>query len=170
MVWAGRSLARHRAAELDPVHVRVLEPDPARLCGAEQLAYRDIAFLRLSEPDWAGGPAVDEQCRRALRSVFAGVIVGAGGYTAEKAVTLIGEGLIDAVAFGRPFIANPDLPRRLVERLPLNEPVPRRSAAAGPRDAPTTPRPPADPRGTGCRMWGRGYLCGSLPPLAEEPL
>jgi 2,4-dienoyl-CoA reductase-like NADH-dependent reductase (Old Yellow Enzyme family) len=41
-----------------------------------------------------------------------------------KAERLLGAGLIDAAAFGRSFIANPDLPRRLAERLPLNPPRP----------------------------------------------
>ncbi len=91
---------------------------------ATQLASRDLAFLHLSEPDWAGGPSLDDEFRRQLRDAFPGVIVGAGGYTAEKAQRLIDAGLIDAVAFGRPFIANPDLPLRLAEGLPLNEPVP----------------------------------------------
>jgi N-ethylmaleimide reductase len=91
---------------------------------AAQLASRDLAFLHLSEPDWAGGPSLDDQFRRELREAFRGVIVGAGAYSAEKGETLIGAGLVDAVAFGRPFIANPDLPLRLAEGLPLNEPVP----------------------------------------------
>lgn len=91
---------------------------------AARLAERGIGFLHLSEPDWAGGPELDEVFRRDLRAAFPGVIVGAGAYTVEKAESLIGAGLVDAVAFGRSFIANPDLPRRLVEGLPLNEPVP----------------------------------------------
>jgi N-ethylmaleimide reductase len=50
--------------------------------------------------------------------------VAAGGYTLEKAEKLIGAGLIDAVAFGRSFIANPDLPARLAAGAPLNPPRP----------------------------------------------
>ena len=52
------------------------------------------------------------------------MIVGAGGYTAEKAETLIEQGLIDAVAFGRSYIANPDLVERLKKNAELNEPQP----------------------------------------------
>ena len=91
---------------------------------ARELAERDVAFLHLSEPDWAGGPSLDDAFRVALREAFPGPIVGAGNYDAEKAERLLDAGLIDAAAFGRAFIANPDLPRRLEDMLPLNAPVP----------------------------------------------
>ncbi|MCC2637086.1 MAG: NADH:flavin oxidoreductase / oxidase familyprotein [Moraxellaceae bacterium] len=90
---------------------------------AGQFAERGIAYLHLSEPDWAGGPALTLEFRRALREIFPGVIIGAGNYTIEKAEDLLGQGLIDAAAFGRAFIANPDLPRRLETGAPLNAPV-----------------------------------------------
>ncbi|MDR7255622.1 N-ethylmaleimide reductase [Nocardioides sp. BE266] len=91
---------------------------------AGELARRDLAFLHLSEPDWAGGPVLDEDYRRALRAAHPGPIVGAGNYDLDKAERLQRAGLIDAAAFGRSFIANPDLPRRLEEGLPLNAPQP----------------------------------------------
>ncbi|PUA82607.1 N-ethylmaleimide reductase [Nocardioides currus] len=87
---------------------------------ARELGRRGLAFLHLSEPDWAGGPELDDDYRRALREAHPGVIVGAGSYDAAKADRLLSEGFIDAAAFGRTFIANPDLPRRLEEGLPLN--------------------------------------------------
>jgi N-ethylmaleimide reductase len=58
--------------------------------------------------------------REKLRAAFPGVIIAAGNYTLEKAQPLLEAGLIDAVAFGRPFIANPDLPERLQGGHPLN--------------------------------------------------
>ncbi|MBD8605467.1 N-ethylmaleimide reductase [Aeromicrobium sp. CFBP 8757] len=91
---------------------------------AAELVRRGLAYLHLSEPDWTGAALLPDGLRRELRSVYPGVIVAAGGYTVQKAVPLIREGLIDAVAFGRAFIANPDLPQRLARDLPLNEPVP----------------------------------------------
>ena len=91
---------------------------------AAGLAEREVAFLHLSEPDWAGGPSLDDDYRRALRTAYDGVLIGAGNYDAAKAERLLGEGLIDAAAFGRTFLANPDLPRRLAEGLALNPQVP----------------------------------------------
>ena len=88
---------------------------------AAEFAKRNIAFLHLSEPDWAGGPELTDAYREKLRAAFPGVIIGAGAYSPEKAERLLAAGLIDAAAFGRDFIANPDLPRRLEEGLPLNE-------------------------------------------------
>jgi N-ethylmaleimide reductase len=91
---------------------------------AAEMATRDLAFLHLSEPDWAGAPALLDSFRHDLRAAFPGVIVGAGNYDAAKAERLLAGGLIDAAAFGRSFIANPDLPARLAGGLALNEPVP----------------------------------------------
>ncbi|MFN3440743.1 MAG: alkene reductase, partial [Acidovorax sp.] len=89
---------------------------------AAAFAERDIAFLHLSEPDWAGGPQLDDSYRDALRTAYPGVIIGAGNYDVVKADRLLAAGLIDAAAFGRPFIANPDLPARLAAGAALNEP------------------------------------------------
>ena len=100
------------------------EGHEAGLYVAGELCRRDLAFLHLSEPDWAGGPVLDDDYRRALRAAHPGPVVGAGNYDLEKASRLIEAGLIDAAAFGRAFIANPDLPRRLAEGLPLNPPRP----------------------------------------------
>ncbi|MBD3945635.1 N-ethylmaleimide reductase [Nocardioides ganghwensis] len=96
----------------------------AGLYVAGELARRGLAFLHLSEPDWAGGPELDDDYRRALRAAHPGPIVGAGNYDLAKAERLLDAGWIDAAAFGRSFIANPDLPRRLAEGLPLNPPRP----------------------------------------------
>ena len=91
---------------------------------AGELGQRDLAFLHLSEPDWAGGPALDDEYRKQLRAAFTGPIIGAGAYTVDKAARLIEADLIDAAAFGRSFIANPDLPERLRTGAELNDPVP----------------------------------------------
>jgi N-ethylmaleimide reductase len=85
-----------------------------------ELAKRNLAYLHLSEPDWAGGKPLRDEFREAIRAAYPGVIVAAGAYTAEKAEDLLGRGLIDAVAFGRAFIANPDLVERLKQNAPLN--------------------------------------------------
>lgn len=85
-----------------------------------ELAKRNIAWLHLSEPDWAGGAPYSDEFRRKAREVFPGVIIGAGAYTRQKAEDLIDRRLIDAVAFGRDYIANPDLVERLQQNAALN--------------------------------------------------
>lgn len=85
-----------------------------------ELAKRNLAYLHISEPDWAGGKSYRDDFRQAIRNAYPGVIVAAGAYTPEKAEDLIARGLIDAVAFGRMFIANPDLVERLRTEAPLN--------------------------------------------------
>lgn len=91
---------------------------------ATEIAKRNIAYLHLSEPDWAGGPAWPDEFRVALRARYPHVIVAAGGYDVAKAERLLAAGLIDAVAFGRAFIANPDLPARFASAAELNAPQP----------------------------------------------
>lgn len=87
----------------------------------DELNKRGIAYIHLSEPDWAGGLPYTESFRQKVRERFKGVIIGAGAYTLEKAESLIDKGLIDAVAFGRDYIANPDLVERFKHNRPLNE-------------------------------------------------
>ncbi|WP_086869384.1 alkene reductase [Kosakonia pseudosacchari] len=86
----------------------------------EELGKRGIAYLHMSEPDWAGGEPYTDAFREKVRARFHGPIIGAGAYTPEKAEELIEKGLIDAVAFGRDFIANPDLVKRLQLKTELN--------------------------------------------------
>ena len=59
---------------------------------------------------------------RRLRSAWKGIYVANGGYDAERGERAILEGSADAVAYGRLFLANPDLPTRLSRRGPLNVP------------------------------------------------
>ena len=85
-----------------------------------QINQRAPAFLHLSEPDWAGGLPYSPHFRQRIRQTFNGPIFAAGAYDATKAEQLIGEHLIDAAAFGRAYIANPDLPERIAQNAPLN--------------------------------------------------
>ena len=80
-----------------------------------ELSKRQIAYLHLI----ATPGAVPESTVDAVRAYFSGVLVLAGDFDAERADTALAAGRADVIAFGRPFIANPDLPRRLAERLPL---------------------------------------------------
>ena len=55
-----------------------------------------------------------------LRRIFCGPVIAAGGFDPAGAAAVVARGDADLVAFGRHFIANPDLPARLARGLPLN--------------------------------------------------
>jgi N-ethylmaleimide reductase len=59
---------------------------------------------------------------RDLRLAWKGIYVANGGYDAARGERAVSDGSADAVAYGRLFIANPDLPKRLSRRGPLNVP------------------------------------------------
>ncbi len=87
----------------------------------EQINKRNLMYLHLSEPDWAGGTPYNDGFRQRIRDAFDNTIIAAGGYTAEKAERNVREGYIDAVAFGRDYIANPDLAERIRQGAALND-------------------------------------------------
>ncbi len=91
----------------------------------EQINQRGLMYLHLSEPDWAGGTPYSDDFRQQIRDAFDTMIIAAGGYTPEKAERNVREGYIDAVAFGRDYIANPDLAERIHQGAPLNEQQPQ---------------------------------------------
>ncbi|WP_291687238.1 alkene reductase [Bradyrhizobium sp.] len=84
-----------------------------------------LAYLHFIEPrsSGAGRAEVNHQnvpsAMVLFRPIWNGVLITAGGFTGETANAAIAEGHADAIAFGRIFISNPDLPRRLREGFPL---------------------------------------------------
>lgn len=78
-----------------------------------------IAYVHLVEADWDNAPQIPDDFRVTLRKTFTRSILAAGNYDLNKATRLVGAGLIDVAAFGRPFLTNPDLPTRLHDGLPL---------------------------------------------------
>ena len=92
---------------------------------ADQLNRFELAYLHIIEPRIKGnelvvteqGPVATER----LRKIFKGKIIAAGGFEPETAEAIIGKGDADLVAFGRHFVANPDLPKRIRLRQPLSE-------------------------------------------------
>lgn len=69
---------------------------------------------------------------RELRASYSGLLVTAGGFDFESGNQALREGWADAVAFGVPFLANPDLPERFRRGLPLNPPDEATFYAPGP--------------------------------------
>ncbi|MFD2190547.1 alkene reductase [Pistricoccus aurantiacus] len=101
------------------------EPEEMAFYMADQLSKRGIAYLHINEPDWAGGDIkLTDDFRRALRDRFKGSLIFCGHYDAARAKRIIDDGIADAVAIGRSYIANPDLVERFRLGAPLNEPNP----------------------------------------------
>ena len=99
------------------------EPEAMAFYLAEQLAKRGLAYLHFNEPNWAGGDIhFPAGFREQMRERFSGSLIYCGNYDAEHAATRIADNTADAVAFGRPYIANPDLPERFRVNAALNEP------------------------------------------------
>jgi N-ethylmaleimide reductase len=67
-----------------------------------------------------------------IREHYQGVIIGNMGYQADEANAAIEAGLVDAVAFGTGFLANPDLPARIKAGAPLTAPNPATFYSPGP--------------------------------------
>jgi N-ethylmaleimide reductase len=78
-----------------------------------------IGYVHVSEDRAKDGSSIDFA---ALRRHFGRAWISNNGYTRQSAAAAIAEGRADLVAFGRLFIANPDLPRRFREDAPLNTP------------------------------------------------
>lgn len=91
------------------------------LQAASFLQEKQVSYIHLAEADWDDAPKVDENFRRELRKRFTGKIIVAGKFDKNRADAILAQGYADLVAFGRPFIANPDFPYRLQKNIPLAE-------------------------------------------------
>ena len=91
----------------------------------QQLNVFHLAYLHTIEGDTGGEREVaggfDLQI---LRKLFNGLYIANNGYDAELAKTHLNNGTADLIAFGRPFISNPDLVERLRLAAPLAQPDP----------------------------------------------
>ncbi len=100
------------------------DSDPATLfeAAAASLSELGIAWLEVREPQSQSSfiPTEVPVIAPAIRAAFKGKLVLNSDFTGESADRAIESGLADAIAFGRPFLANPDLPHRLAHGLPLN--------------------------------------------------
>jgi 2,4-dienoyl-CoA reductase-like NADH-dependent reductase (Old Yellow Enzyme family) len=96
-------------------------PEPLFEAASAALSEIGVAFLEIREPDYDGtnGKAERPPVAPRMRRAFKGAFVLNSDYDQRKGEAALDAGLADAISFGRPFIANPDLPRRFAERLPL---------------------------------------------------
>lgn len=88
---------------------------------AQFLQEKHLTYIHLAEADWDDAPQVSEDFRKDLRNNFRGKILVTGKYDQQKAQAILQKGYADMVGFGRPFIANPDLPERFANDWPLAE-------------------------------------------------
>jgi N-ethylmaleimide reductase len=102
----------------------MIDSDPVGLVSylAGVLNERHLAYLHIMRTDMFG--IQREDVLTPVRAIYKGVIVSNMGYTAAEAAADIAAGKIDAVAFGVPFLANPDLPARFAVGAELNTPDP----------------------------------------------
>jgi N-ethylmaleimide reductase len=90
---------------------------------ARALAPLGLAYLHVIEPRVVGNVSDDEKppvASASLRPLFGGPVIAAGGFDGDGAEEILTKGDADLVAFGRHFLANPDLAERLRRNLPFN--------------------------------------------------
>lgn len=103
------------------------EPDPMPLYTRVVQAFNPLglAYLHFIKPRSSGAGRAEVNWQNVpsamvlFRPIWKGKLIAAGGFTGETAEAAIAQGHADAVAFGRIFISNPDLPRRLQRGYPL---------------------------------------------------
>ena len=98
----------------------------------EQLDQRGIAFLHFVEGATGGPRDLPGFDYAGARRAFKGAYIANNGYDREMAIAAVESGRADAVAFGRQYIANPDLVQRLKQGAALNQPNPQTFYTPGP--------------------------------------
>jgi len=87
---------------------------------AEQLNKIGIAYIHIVDHSSMGAPAVPLEIKQIIRHAFNNTVILSGGYDLARAEADIESGLGDLVAFGKPFINNPDLVARFEKGWPLS--------------------------------------------------
>lgn len=81
-----------------------------------------LLYVHIVDHSSMGAPEVPETVKQTMRRQFRGTVILSGGYDRVRAEADLAAGKGDLVAVGRPYLANPDLPRRWQTNAPLNEP------------------------------------------------
>ena len=89
---------------------------------AKGLGKLNLVYLHLVDHSAMGAPPVSDDLKTALREAFGGTFILSGGYDRARADADLAAGKGDLVAFGRPFISNPDLVTRLEQNAELAPP------------------------------------------------
>lgn len=136
----GRERTGVRLAPLTTLQGTVDDTPQATYLGAAKVLNDiGVAYLHIAEADWEDAPDMPAAFKEALRLIYGGTLIYAGKYTLERAEAALRNGWADLIGFGRPFVANPDLPARLRNGWPLATPDSSRffgGAATGYTDYP----------------------------------
>lgn len=125
-VWGANRVGMHLAPRSDTHGISDSNPEATFGYVATELGQRKIAFIAARE--YMGDRRLGPQ----LKKAFGGVYIANEKFSKETAEEVINKGEADAVAFGKLFIANPDLPTRFAKDAPLNEPNPETFYSHGP--------------------------------------
>lgn len=87
---------------------------------ADQLNRIGIAYIHIVDHSAGGAPEVPLLIKQTIREKFKNTLILSGGYTLDRAEADLSSGFADLVAFGKPFLTNPDLVERLYKNFPLN--------------------------------------------------
>jgi 2,4-dienoyl-CoA reductase-like NADH-dependent reductase (Old Yellow Enzyme family) len=113
-VWGPDRVGMHLAPRMDSHDMGDSDRLGTFTYVARELGKRKLAWIAAREAH------KDDSIGPRLKEAFGGVMIANEGFTFESAQTALNEGWADAVAFGKLFIANPDLPKRFAEGAPLN--------------------------------------------------
>jgi N-ethylmaleimide reductase len=98
------------------------EQEAQYLALVQELSALKLSYLHVLDHSAMGAPAVPAGVKATLRAAFKGVFILAGGFDAASAEAALKDGRADLIAFGRPFLANPDLVERMKKGAALNAP------------------------------------------------
>lgn len=99
------------------------DPDPVETYSyvCKMLDEMGVVYTHIADTNaWPAEPDMDE-ILAIVRPNYSGVVIGNAGMTPQQAEQRVASGDLDAVAFGRMFISNPDLPQRIAQQGPYND-------------------------------------------------
>ena len=117
-VWGGDRVGVRLSPRAETPNLQDSDPLATFTFAVKALNRFGLAYLHIREPQVTDGTAITPN----LREVFHSALMVNQSYTKETATRAVETGAADLVAFGVPYIANPDLVERFKQDAPLNEP------------------------------------------------
>ncbi len=125
-VWGADRVGMHLSPRADAHYVSCSNREETYGYVAEELGKRGLAFICTREH------VAEDSISPMLKERFGGVYIANEAFSAESAQSYVAEGHADAVAFGKPYIANPDLAARIAKGAEWNEQDPATFYASTP--------------------------------------